>query len=167
MQQWHHVTALLSRPQPRAAVAAWPSSALLPFWVSPCSAVPRWWRIALAPGFVTMRCCIASIKHARSHDTRGFPSLSSQTHVRATHRSGRFAGATYHERGHGAVPRQRLHITEAEVVPPESRGRGRPSEKGIRTLGEGPVLAAPGPRPHRGVPNSVAVRTSTCPVAAV
>jgi hypothetical protein len=24
--QWHHVTALLSRPQPRAAVAAWPSS---------------------------------------------------------------------------------------------------------------------------------------------
>jgi hypothetical protein len=26
-QQWHHVTALRSRPQPRAAVAAWPSSA--------------------------------------------------------------------------------------------------------------------------------------------
>jgi hypothetical protein len=26
-QQWHHVTALLSRSQPRAAVAAWPSSA--------------------------------------------------------------------------------------------------------------------------------------------
>jgi hypothetical protein len=27
-------------------------SALLPFYASPCSAVSRWWRIALAPGFV-------------------------------------------------------------------------------------------------------------------
>ncbi len=72
LQPWPHVTALLRRPQPRAAVAAWPSSALLPFYASPCSAASRWWRIALAPGFVKPLCRIASIQHARSPDTRGF-----------------------------------------------------------------------------------------------
>ncbi len=44
-RQWPHVPALLSQPQPRAAGAAWQSSA---------------------------PCCIASLQHARSLDTRGF-----------------------------------------------------------------------------------------------
>jgi hypothetical protein len=58
-----------------------------PFYASPCSAVSRWWRIALAPGFAGPLCCIASIQHARSHDTRGFRSLSlSQTRACCGHR---------------------------------------------------------------------------------
>jgi hypothetical protein len=60
-------------------------SALLPFYASPCSAVSRWWRIALAPGFVGPLCCIASIQHARSPDTRGFSlSLSNSQQAPAT-----------------------------------------------------------------------------------
>ncbi len=47
-------------------------SALLPFYASPCSAAFRWWRIALAPGFVEPLCCIASMPHARSPATHGF-----------------------------------------------------------------------------------------------
>ncbi len=43
----------------------------------PRSAVSRWWRIALAPGFVEPLCRIASMQHARAPDTRGFS--SSQT----------------------------------------------------------------------------------------
>jgi hypothetical protein len=52
-------------------------------WNTPTttSAASRWWRIALAPGFVEPLCCIASTQHARSPDTRGFSSLSlSNTH---------------------------------------------------------------------------------------
>ncbi len=67
-----------SQPAPasrsRGSVAVF--SALLPFYASPCSAASRWWRIALAPGFVGMLCCIASIQPAHSHATRGYPSLS-------------------------------------------------------------------------------------------
>jgi hypothetical protein len=91
LQPWPHVTALLSRPQLHAAVAVF--STLLPFYSIPCSAVFRLWRIALAPGFAGPLCCIASIQHARSHDTRGFRPMSlslSQTRQAAATTSRRF-----------------------------------------------------------------------------
>jgi hypothetical protein len=56
-----------SQPTPasrsRGSVAG--VSALLPFYASPCSAASRWWRIALAPGFVKPPCHIASLPHTR------------------------------------------------------------------------------------------------------
>jgi hypothetical protein len=47
----------------RGSVAVF--SALLPFYASPCSAASRWWRIALAPGFVKPPRRIASLPHTR------------------------------------------------------------------------------------------------------
>jgi hypothetical protein len=70
----------------RGSVAAF--SALLPFYASPCSAASRWWRIALAPGFVETLCRIASLQHARSPDNRGFSRSLSNTlpRLHAAHR---------------------------------------------------------------------------------
>jgi hypothetical protein len=50
------------------------------FYASPCSAASRWWRIALAPGFVEPLCRIASLPHARSPGPRGFSLSLSNTH---------------------------------------------------------------------------------------
>jgi hypothetical protein len=51
---------------------------------TPCSAVSRWWRIALAPGFAGPLCCIASIQHASG--LRVSVSLSLSNTVRCAHR---------------------------------------------------------------------------------
>ncbi len=76
-----HTVCLSSQPTPasrsRGSVAV--ISALLPFYASPCSAASRWWRIALAPGFVKPLCRIASLPHTRSPGPRGFSLSLSNT----------------------------------------------------------------------------------------
>jgi hypothetical protein len=71
-------------PASRSRGSAVVISALLPFYASPCSAAFRWWRIALAPGFVEPLCRIASMPHARSPATHGFSASLSQTRCVST-----------------------------------------------------------------------------------
>jgi hypothetical protein len=75
-----------SQPTPasRCRRSAAVFSALLPFYASPCSAAFRWWRIALAPGFVEPLCRIASMPHARSPATHGFSLSLANTSTHAT-----------------------------------------------------------------------------------